>query len=37
MQPYLAPAGSLMTSGIAIHEGNAEQLVEVDAKFEPNA
>jgi membrane fusion protein (multidrug efflux system) len=33
MQPYLAPAGSLMTSGIAIHEGNAEQLVGVDAKL----
>ena len=33
MQPYLAPVGSLMTSGIAMHEGGAEQLVEVDAKF----
>lgn len=32
MQPYLVPAGSSTTSGIAIHEGNAEQLVEVDAK-----
>jgi membrane fusion protein (multidrug efflux system) len=33
MQPYLALDGSLMTSGIAIHGGNAEQLVEVDTKL----
>ncbi len=33
MQPYAAPAGSLMTSGIVIHEGNAEQPVEVEAKL----
>jgi multidrug efflux pump subunit AcrA (membrane-fusion protein) len=33
MQPYLAPAASFMTCGIAIHEGNADQLVEVDAKL----
>ena len=33
MQPYLAPAGSLMTSDLAMHGGNAEQLVEVDSKF----
>ena len=33
MQPYLAPADSLMTSDLAMHGGNAEQLVEVDSKF----
>src|SRR5271155_2620914 len=33
MQPYLAPDGSSMTSGIASHGGNADQLVEVDAKL----
>jgi membrane fusion protein (multidrug efflux system) len=33
MQPYLAPAGSLMTPELAMRGGNAEQLVEVDARF----
>jgi membrane fusion protein (multidrug efflux system) len=33
MQPYLVPAGSSMTSDIAIDESHAEQLVEVDAKL----
>jgi membrane fusion protein, multidrug efflux system len=32
MQPYLAPAATSMTSGIAIHEANVGQLAEVDAK-----
>jgi membrane fusion protein (multidrug efflux system) len=33
MQSYLAPAGSPMASGIAIHEGDAEQFVEVETKL----